>query len=86
MSELTDRAKAVLDNLKGSTFLPARALEIAQDFNNDDTVTADETAQQFIDTLTRIVRQTVKSHNEQAEAATHTAAIEAAGDLSVTDL
>ena len=86
MSEITDRAKAVLDNLKGSTFTAPRALEIVQDFNNDDTATADESAQQFIDTLARIVRRTVKSHNEQQAAADYQAAIEQAGDDAVTDL
>jgi hypothetical protein len=35
MTVLTDRAKAVLDNLKGSTFAGARAVEIAEDFINE---------------------------------------------------
>ena len=86
MSALTDRAKAVLDNLKGATFAGARAVEIAQDFNNDDTVTNDETAQQFLDTLANIVKSTVKSHNQQKAAALNDAAEVQAGDDAVTDL
>ena len=86
MSVLTDRAKAVLDNLKGSTFSGARAVAIAQDFNNDDTATNDETAQQFLDTLANIVKSTVKSHNQQKAAAANEAAEVQAGDDAVTDL
>jgi hypothetical protein len=86
MSVLTDRAKAVLDNLKGGTFAGARALEIAQHFNNDDTAANDDTAQLFLDTLAGIVRSTVKSHRQQAAAALNDAAEVAAGDDAVTDL
>ena len=86
MSVLTDRAKAVLDNLKGSVFAGPRALEIAQDFINDDTQAADDTAQQFLDTLANIVKSTVKSHRQQAAAAANEAAEVQAGDDAVTDL
>ena len=86
MSVLTDRAKAVLDNLKGSVFAGTRALEIAQDFINDDTQAADDTAQQFLDTLANIVKSTVKSHRQQAAAAANEAAEVKAGDDAVTDL
>lgn len=86
MSVLTDRAKAVLDNLKGSTFAGIRAMEIAQDFINDDTLTDDETATQFLNTLANIVKSTVKSHNTQKAAAANEAGEIQAGDDSVIDL
>lgn len=86
MSELTDRAKAVLDNLKGSTFAPARAAQIAQDFINDDSLTADETAQEFLDGLTAYVRRIVNRNVLRAEAAANESEIQAAGDLAVSDL
>jgi hypothetical protein len=82
----TDQAKAVLDALKGSTFAGPRALEIAQQFINDDTLPNEETAQQFLDTLTNIIKSTVRSHNVQAAAAANDAAEEQAGDDAVTDL
>ena len=86
MSVLTDRAKAVLDNLKGSVFAGPRALTIAKDFINDDTQTADDTAQAFLDTLATIVRSTVKSHNQQKAAALNEASEVQAGEDAVTDL
>ena len=86
MSVLTDRAKQVLDALKGSVFAGPRALEIAQHFNNDDTATSDETAQQFLDTLANIVKSTVKSHRQQFAAQANEAAEQQAGDDAVTDL
>jgi hypothetical protein len=86
MSALTDRAKAVLDNLKGSTFAGARALEIAQHFNNDDTAANDVTAQLFLDTLAGIVRSTVKSHRQQFKAAQNEAGEVEFGDDAVIDL
>jgi len=82
----TDQAKAVLDALKGSTFAGPRALKIAQDFVNDDSLPNEDTAQQFLDILTNIVRSTVRSHNIQKAAALNDAAEEQAGDDSVTDL
>jgi hypothetical protein len=82
----TDRAKAVLDNLKGATFTGPRAVEIAQDFINDDTLINEETAQIFLDTLVNIVRSTVRSHNIQRAAALNDAAEEQAGDDAVADL
>jgi hypothetical protein len=82
----TDQAKAILDNLKGSVFAGPRAVEIAQDFINDDTLTNEETAQQFLDTLVNIVKSTVRSHNIQKAAALNDAAENQAGDDSVTDL
>ena len=86
MSVITDRVKAVLDNMKGSTFTAPRALEIVEGFNNSTEGTADEKATLFMDTLTRIVKQTVKSHAQQAAAAANDAAEVAAGDDAVTDL
>ena len=86
MSVITDRVKAVLDNLKGSPFTNARALEIVEGFNNSTEGTADEKAQQFMDTLVRIVRQTVKSHAQQAAEAANEAAEQQAGENAVTDL
>jgi hypothetical protein len=82
----TDQAKAVLDNLKGSTFAGPRAVEIAQDFINDDTLTNEETAQIFLDTIVNIVKSTVRSHNIQKAAAANDAAENQAGDDAVTDL
>ena len=86
MSVLTDRAKAVLENLKGGTFSNPRALEIIEDFNNSTEGTADEKAQLFLDTLRRIVKQTVRSHNIQKAAALNDAAETQAGDDAVIDL
>ena len=86
MSAITDRVKSVLDNLKDAPFSNARALEIVEQFNNSTEGTADEKAQQFMDTLVRIVKQTVRSHNIQAAEAANRAAEEAAGDNSVSDL
>ena len=86
MTVITDRVKAVLDNMKGSTFTNARALEIVEGFNNSTEGTADEKAILFIDTLVRIVKQTVKSHAQQTAAALNDAAEEQAGDDAVTDL
>ena len=86
MSVITDRVKAVLDNMKGSTFTNARALEIVEGFNNSTEGTADEKATLFMDTLVRIVKQTVKSHATQAAAATNEASEQQAGDDAVTDL
>ena len=86
MSVITDRVKAVLDNMKGSVFTSARALQIVEDFNNSTEGTADEKATLFMQTLTTIVRSTVRSHNVQKAAALNDAAEEQAGDDSVTDL
>jgi hypothetical protein len=86
MTVLTDRAKAVLDNLKGSTFAGARAVEIAEDFINDDTQDNDTTAQLFLDTLANIVKATVRQHNIHKAALANDAAETQAGDDSVTDL
>ena len=86
MSVITDRVKAVLDNMKGSTFEAARAIAIIEGFNNSTEGTNDEKAQLFMDTLVRIVKQTVKSHAQQAAAAANDAAETQAGDDAVTDL
>ena len=86
MSVITDRVKAILDNMKGSTFTLPRALEIVEGFNNSTEGTPDEKATLFMDTITRIVRQTVKSHAQQAAAAANDAAEQQAGDDAVTDL
>ena len=86
MTVMTDRVKAVLDNMKGSVFTNPRALEIVEQFNNSTEGTADEKAALFMETLVRIVKQTVKSHAEQAEDSTHYAAVQQAGDDAVTDL
>ena len=86
MSVMTDRVKAVLDNMKGSTFTNARALEIVEGFNNSTEGTADEKAQLFMDTLVRIVKQTVRSHKIQEAAAANDASETQAGDDAVTDL
>ena len=86
MTVMTDRVKAVLDNMKGSVFTNPRALEIVEQFNNSTEGTADEKAALFMGTLVRIVKQTVKSHAEQAEDSTHDAAVQQAGDDAVTDL
>ena len=86
MSIITDRVKAVLDNMKDSVFTNARALEIVEGFNNSTEGTADEKAALFMDTLVRIVKSTVKSHAKQAAAALNDAAEEQAGDDAVTDL
>ena len=86
MSVITDRVKAVLDNMKGSTFTNPRALEIVEGFNNSTEGTADEKATLFMDTLVRIVKQTVRSHAKQKAAALNDAGEEQAGDDAVTDL
>ena len=86
MTVITDRVKAVLDNMKGSVFTNPRALEIVEGFNNSTEGTADEKAALFMETLVRIVKQTVRSHNVQAAAAANDAAEEQAGDDAVTDL
>ena len=86
MTVMTDRVKAVLDNMKGATFTNARALEIVEDFNNSTEGTPDEKAALFMDTLVRIVKQTVRSHNIQKAAALNDAAETQAGDDAVTDL
>ena len=86
MSIITDRAKAMLDAMKGSTFAPARALEIVEGFNNSTEGTADEKATLFMDTITRIVKQTYRSHTIQAASALNDPAEEQAGDDAVTDL
>jgi hypothetical protein len=86
MSLVTDRVKAILDNMKGSTFTAQRALEIVEGFNNSTEGTADEKAQLFMDTLVRIVKQTVRSHKIQAAAAANSASEIQAGDDAVTDL
>ena len=86
MSVITDRVKAVLDNMKGSVFTNARALEIVEGFNNSTEGSPDEKAALFMDTLVRIVKQTYRSHAIQAAAALNDAAEEQAGDDAVTDL
>ena len=86
MSVLTDRVKAILDNMKGSTFTNQRALQIVEDFNNSTEGTPDEKATLFMDTLVNIVKQTVRSHNIQQAAALNDAAETQAGDDAVTDL
>ena len=86
MSVLTDRVKAILDNMKGSTFTNQRAIEIVEDFNNSTDGTPDEKATLFMDTLVNIVKQTVRSHNIQRTAALNDAAETQAGDDAVTDL
>ena len=86
MSVLTDRVKAILDNMKGSTFTNQRAIEIVEDFNNSTEGTPDEKATLFMDTLVNIVKQTVRSHNIQRAAALNDAAETQAGDDAVTDL
>ena len=86
MSVLTDRVKAVLDNMKGSTFTNQRALEIVEHFNNSTEGTADEKAALFMDTIVNIVKSTVRSHRIQAAAALNDAAETQAGDDAVTDL
>ena len=86
MSIITDRVKAVLDNMKGSAFTNPRALEIVEGFNNSTDGTADEKASLFMDTLVGIVKETVKSHATQAAAALNDAAEEQAGDDAVIDL
>lgn len=86
MSVLTDRVKAVLDNLKGSAFTNARALEIVEGYLNTTDGTADEKAQAFIDEMTRIIRQTVRRHAIRAAEQANQAAEDAAGDGAVTDL
>ena len=86
MSVITDRVKAVLDNMKGSTFANARALEIVEGFNNSTEGTADEKASLFMDTLVRIVKATVKAHAQQAAADANEAEEIAAGDAAVGDL
>ena len=86
MSILTDRALALMEAIKGGTFTGARALELAQGFINNDTLTNDETAQIMLDTFLRIAKETIKSHAEQASATGHAAADEQAGEDAVTDL
>ena len=86
MSVLTDRVKAILDNMKGSTFTNQRAIEIVEDFNNSTEGTPDEKATLFMDTLVNIVKSTVRSHNIQRAAALNDAAETQAGDDAVTDL
>ena len=86
MSVLTDRVKAILDNMKGSTFTNQRAIEIVEDFNNSTEGTPDDKATLFMDTLVNIVKQTVRSHNIQRAAALNDAAETQAGDDAVTDL
>lgn len=86
MSIITDRVKAVLDNMKGAEFTNLRALEIVEGFNNSTEGTNDEKATLFMDTLVGIVKSTVKSHAIQAAEAANDAAEAAAGDDAVTDL
>ena len=86
MSAITDRAKAVLDALKGSTFTGARAVEIARGFINDDQQTNDVTAQLFLNMLTATVKSTVKSNAQQAAATFNDVAEVQVGDDAVADL
>jgi hypothetical protein len=86
MSAITDRVKAVLDNLKGSAFSNPRALEIVELFNNSTEGTADEKATLFMDTLVDLIRFRVKTHAQQIAAAANEAAEQQAGDDAVTDL
>ena len=86
MSVLTDRALALMEAIKGSTFTNIRALELAQGFINDDTLTNDETAQIMLDTFLRIAKETIRSHAQQAAADANDAAEIAAGDDAVGDL
>lgn len=86
MSILTDRALALMEAIKGGTFTGPRAVELAQGFINDDTLTNDETAQIMLDTFLRIAKQTIRSHATQASASGHAATDEQAGDDAVGDL
>ena len=86
MSALTDRALACLEALKGGTFTGGRAVEHAKLFINDDTLTNDQTAQLFLDTLLGIVKSTNKSHAQQAAETANEAGEIQAGDDAVTDL
>ena len=86
MSVLTDRALAAMNAIKGTTFTGPRAVELAQGFINDDTLTNDETAQIFLDTFLNIAKSTIKSHAEQKAAALNDAAVQQAGDDAVTDI
>ena len=86
MSVLTDRALAMMEAIKGNTFTGPRAMELAQGFINNNTLTNDETAQIMLDTFLRIAKETIKSHAKQKANALNVAAVEQAGDDAVTDL
>ena len=86
MSVLTDRALAAMNAIKGTTFSGPRAVELAQGFINDDTLTNDETAQIFLDTFLKIAKSTIKSHAEQKTDALNKDAVTQAGENAVLDL
>ena len=86
MTVLTDRVKAILDNLKGSTFTNSRALEIVEDFNDSTDGTPDEKAVLFMETLTDFVKKDVRKHVLRQRKIANDAAEQSAADNAVVDL
>jgi predicted negative regulator of RcsB-dependent stress response len=85
-------AAAVIDALVDTldkTASGAAKTRIVERFTNtegDGSLTSEEKAAMFNDTLVQIIRSTVRSHAEQAEAATHAGDVTAAGDTAEADL
>ena len=86
MTVLTDRVKAILDNLKGSTFTNARALEIVENFNDSTDGTPDEKAVLFMDSLTEFVKKDVRKHVLRQRKIANDAAEQSAANDAVVDL
>ena len=86
MTVLTDRVKAILDNLKGSTFTNARALKIVEDFNDSTDGTPDEKAVLFLESLTGFVKKEVRKHVLRQRKIVNDAAEQTAADDAVVDL
>lgn len=86
MTVMTDRVKAILDNLKGATFTNVRALEIMEDFNDSTAGTPDEKAVLFMESLTEFVRKDVRKHVLRQRKIANDAAEQNAADNAVIDL
>jgi len=85
-------AKAVLDALADTldtTVSGAAGLRIVERFTDtvgDGSLTTEEKAAQFNDTLVAIIQSTLRSHAEHEQRLANDAAVEAAGDTASADL
>ena len=86
MTVLTDRVKAALDNLKGSAFTNARALEIVEAYTDSADGTTDDKAILFLDELTAHVKKKVRQNVLMQTKRANDAGEQTAADDAVTDL
>lgn len=85
MTAVTD-ATTVLETLAGRTLDNPTLLRVVEGFINDTSGTAEEKAQQFLDTMIRIVKSTVRSHAETAQRQANDSGVTDAGNIAESDL